>query len=129
MRHSSLLRRKLQVTQVGSLDRYARQLLTLVEITTLREGMWDAVSSRKHTLDKVFPFGSGSDQVMLNGTVALELKNGASAEIEWAGKMELEKGTDGKYRLKFYQVYLVSLTSFLEEKMLIFIGYRCCSGL
>ncbi|CAF3622049.1 hypothetical protein SNK05_010453 [Fusarium graminearum] len=76
------------------------------EITTLREGMWDAVSSRKHTLDKVFSFGSGSDKVMLNGTVALELKNGASAEIEWAGRMELEKANDGKYRLKFYQVYL-----------------------
>lgn len=71
--------------------------------------MWDAVSSRKHTLDKVFSFGSGSDKVMLNGTVALELKNGASAEIEWAGRMELEKANDGKYRLKFYQVYLVSL--------------------
>ncbi|KAJ4135236.1 hypothetical protein NW768_004857 [Fusarium equiseti] len=75
------------------------------EITTLREGMWDAVSARKHTLDKVFTFGN-ADEVMLNGTVALELKNGGKAEIEWAGRMELEKGSDGKYRLKFYQVYL-----------------------
>ncbi|RGP80777.1 fungal specific transcription factor [Fusarium longipes] len=75
------------------------------EITTLREGMWDAVSSRKHTLDKVYSFGSGTNQVMLNGTVALELKNGGSAEIEWAGRMELE-ANDGKHRLKFYQVYL-----------------------
>lgn len=67
--------------------------------------MWDAVSARKHTLDKVFTFGN-ADEVMLNGTVALELKNGSKAEIEWAGRMELEKGGDGKYRLKFYQVYL-----------------------
>ncbi|KAL4728767.1 hypothetical protein ACLX1H_003166 [Fusarium chlamydosporum] len=81
------------------------KILTAIEITTLREGMWDAVSSRKHTLDKVFPFGS-SDKLMLNGIVALELKNGGRAEIEWAGRMELEKGNDGKYRLKFYQVYL-----------------------
>jgi hypothetical protein len=71
--------------------------------------MWDAVASRKHTLQKVYPFGSGSDEVMLYGSVALELKNGGSADIEWAGRAELEKSADGKYRLKFYQVYLVSL--------------------
>lgn len=71
--------------------------------------MWDAVASRKHTLQKVYPFGSGSDEIMLHGSVALELKNGGSADIEWAGRAELEKSADGKYRLKFYQVYLVSL--------------------
>jgi hypothetical protein len=71
--------------------------------------MWDAVASRKHTLQKVYPFGSGSDEVMLYGSVALELKNGGSADIEWAGRAELDKSADGKYRLKFYQVYLVSL--------------------
>lgn len=71
--------------------------------------MWEAVASRKHTLQKVYPFGSGSDEVMLYGSVALELKNGGSADIEWAGRAELEKSADGKYRLKFYQVYLVSL--------------------
>ncbi|KAH7262809.1 hypothetical protein BKA59DRAFT_540344 [Fusarium tricinctum] len=76
------------------------------EITTLRQGMWDAVASRKHTLQKVYPFGSGSDEVMLYGSVALELKNGGSADIEWAGRAELDKSADGKYRLKFYQVYL-----------------------
>lgn len=71
--------------------------------------MWDAVASRKHTLQKVYPFGSDSDEIMLHGSVALELKNGGSADIEWAGRAELEKSADGKYRLKFYQVYLVSL--------------------
>ncbi|KAF5556085.1 fungal specific transcription factor factor [Fusarium napiforme] len=77
------------------------------EITTLRQGMWEAVASRKHTLNKVYPFGAGSDEVMLHGSVALQLKNGGSAEIEWAGRAELEKtAADGKYRLKFYQVYL-----------------------
>ncbi|KAF5575629.1 uncharacterized protein FTJAE_129 [Fusarium tjaetaba] len=70
-------------------------------------GMWEAVASRKHTLNKVYPFGAGSDEVMLHGSVALQLKNGGSAEIEWAGRAELEKtAADGKYRLKFYQVYL-----------------------
>lgn len=97
--------------------RGAFQSTDLVEITTLREGMWDAVSSRKHTLDKLFPFGS-SDQLMLNGTVALELKNGGKAEIEWAGRMELEKGNDGKHRLKFYQVYLVRIQEQTDREML-----------
>ncbi|KAF5024567.1 hypothetical protein F66182_3330 [Fusarium sp. NRRL 66182] len=77
------------------------------EITTLREGMWDAVTSRKHTLYKVFPFGPGAEEVMLYGTVALQLKNGSSAEIEWAARAELARAaSDGKFRLKFYQVYL-----------------------
>ncbi|KAF4966696.1 hypothetical protein FSARC_5640 [Fusarium sarcochroum] len=77
------------------------------EITPLREGMWDAVASREHTLHKVFPFGAGSEEVMLYGIVALQLKNGGSAEIEWAGRAELQKAaSDGKYRFKFYQVYL-----------------------
>jgi hypothetical protein len=78
--------------------------------------MWEAVASRKHTLSKVYPFGAGSDEVMLHGSVALQLKNGGSAEIEWAGRAELEKtAADGKYRLKFYQVYLVR-TSMLRTR-------------
>ncbi|KAF5675176.1 fungal specific transcription factor factor [Fusarium heterosporum] len=76
------------------------------EITTLRQSMWDAVASRKHTLHKVYPFGSGSNEVMLYGSVALQLKNGGSAEIDWAGRAELVESQDGKYRLKDYQVYL-----------------------
>ncbi|KAJ3524177.1 hypothetical protein NM208_g12154 [Fusarium decemcellulare] len=76
-------------------------------ITTMREGMWDAVASRKHQIFKVFPFGTRSDEVMLYGTVALQLKNGGSAEIDWAGRAELVKAAvDGNYRFKFYQVYL-----------------------
>jgi hypothetical protein len=91
-------------------------IIDCVEITTLRQGMWEAVASRKHTLNKVYPFGAGSDEVMLHGSVALQLKNGGSAEIEWAGRAELEKtAADGKYRLKFYQVYLVR-TSMLRTR-------------
>ena len=81
--------------------------------------MWEAVASRKHTLNKVYPFGAGSDEVMLHGSVALQLKNGGSAEIEWAGRAELEKtAADGKYRLKFYQVYLVRTLLQMRDVML-----------
>ncbi|RSL41884.1 hypothetical protein CEP53_012486 [Fusarium sp. AF-6] len=77
------------------------------EITTLRQGMWEAVASRKHQLFQIFPFGKGSDELMLYGTVALQLKNGGSAEIDWAARAELVRSApDGKYRFKYYQVYL-----------------------
>lgn len=71
--------------------------------------MWEAVASRKHQLFQIFPFGKGSDEVMLYGTVALQLKNGGSAEIDWAARAQLTKSAvSGKYRFKYYQVYLVS---------------------
>ncbi|WAO92398.1 Hypothetical protein NCS54_00990500 [Fusarium falciforme] len=77
------------------------------EITTLRQGMWEAVASRKHQLFQIFPFGKGSDEVMLYGTVALQLKNGGSAEIDWAARAELVRSAaGGNYRFKYYQVYL-----------------------
>lgn len=82
----------------------------ILEITLLRHGMWTAVSQRKHTINKVFPFGSDSLEVMLYGDVEYELKAGGRATVEWGGRAELEKSADdGKYRMKFYQVYLVSL--------------------
>ncbi|KAM5341239.1 hypothetical protein ACJ41O_015348 [Fusarium nematophilum] len=76
------------------------------EIRPMREGMWDSVVSRKHQIFKVFPFGKGSNEVMLYGTVALQLKNGNAASIEWAARAEFAKSTSGEYKFQFYQVYL-----------------------
>ncbi|KAI1845949.1 hypothetical protein JX265_011155 [Neoarthrinium moseri] len=77
------------------------------EITDLRLGMWTAVSQRKHTVEKVFPFGNNSHEVMLYGTVEYELKAGGKANVEWGGRAELVKSNeDGKFRMQFYQVYL-----------------------
>lgn len=71
--------------------------------------MWETVASRKHQVSKVYPFGNGAEEVMLQGQVALGLKNGGSVNVDWAGRTELEKcSSDGKYRMKFYQIYLVS---------------------
>jgi len=42
------------------------------------------VASRLHTPIKVFPFGSGSNEVMLYGTVALTLKDGRKADVRFA---------------------------------------------
>lgn len=72
--------------------------------------MWAAVAARKHSIPKIFPFGSNTNEFMLYGNVALSLKNGAESELEWAGRAQLVKSeADGKWRMKFYQIYLVSL--------------------
>jgi hypothetical protein len=74
--------------------------------------MWTAVSQRKHTIRKVFPFGADGREVMLYGDVEYELRSGDKATVEWAGRAELEKSAhNGKYRMRFYQVYLVSWPS------------------
>lgn len=69
--------------------------------------MWSAVASRKHTVHKVFPFSNESNEFMLYGSVALGLRNGAHADVDWAARADIVKSADGKWRMKFYQVYLV----------------------
>ena len=82
----------------------------------MREAMWAKVASRKHTIYKVFPFGSASEEVMLYGTVALSFKDGTAGDVDWAARAELTKATpDGKYRMKFYQVYLVRVPGALHS--------------
>ena len=43
--------------------------------------MWAAVASRQHTINKIFPFGSGSNEAMLYGTVAYTLKDESKAIV------------------------------------------------
>lgn len=87
--------------------------------------MWTAVESRKHTVPKVFPFGGNANEFMLYGTVDLGLKNGGSASLEWAGRAKVTKSsTDGMWRMKYYQVYLVSWPlSPLSLKLTTYQGY------
>lgn len=71
--------------------------------------MWAKVASRRHTVNKVYPFGPGAEELMLYGSVAFTFKAGGGAEVDWAGRAVLHKSEDGRYRLKYYQVYLVSM--------------------
>jgi len=69
-------------------------MLTLnLEILQIRKGMWTAVASRLHSPLKVFPFGSGSNEVMLYGTVTYTLKDGRKAGVS-AEKFEYVGGGD-----------------------------------
>lgn len=76
-----------------------------------RIGMWSAVASRKHTIQKVFPFSIVANEFMLYGSVALGLRNGAEVDVDWAARADIVKSPDGKWRMKFYQVYLVRSNS------------------
>jgi hypothetical protein len=43
--------------------------------------MWEKVAARLHKPLKIFPFGSGSEELMLHGTVDYELKDGKKAKV------------------------------------------------
>ncbi|EXJ77333.1 hypothetical protein A1O3_09559 [Capronia epimyces CBS 606.96] len=75
-------------------------------ILAARKALWSGpVQTRHHKLDKIFPFGQGSREVMLYGTVDYGLKNGKAVSIDWAGKAVLVD-VDGELKMAFYQVYL-----------------------
>ncbi|KIW67880.1 hypothetical protein PV04_07095 [Phialophora macrospora] len=80
-------------------------------ILELRKGLWTGpVLRRKHTLDKIFPFGSaGADarEVMVYGSVEYGLKNGKELTVQWAARA-LFSEYEGDLRFKLYQVYLDS---------------------
>ncbi|ESZ96919.1 hypothetical protein SBOR_2713 [Sclerotinia borealis F-4128] len=79
----------------------------LSEILAFRKAMWEKVAGRLHTVQKIFPFGKDSKEVMLFGKVAYVLKDGKKADVEWAGRAELVQ-EGGKWKLAFYQVFMVS---------------------
>lgn len=81
----------------------------IIEILALRTSMWEKVASRSHRPIKIFPFGSNSDEVMLYGTVKYGLKAGGESGLDWAARAHLVKDGEGKVRMDYYQVYLVSI--------------------
>lgn len=73
----------------------------------MRHGMWEKVAKRSHKPSMIYPFGEGSQDVMLHGTVDYELKDGKRAEgIEWAARAKFGD-ENGVLKMTFYQVYLV----------------------
>lgn len=80
----------------------------MIEILTLRHNLWTHVASRKHSPTKVF-FG-GPRELMLYGTARFVLRADADkqeVEVPWAGRVVFGEGEELKMR--FYQVYLVSI--------------------
>lgn len=84
------------------------------DIFTMRKGMWDVVTSRKHTIYKVFPYGENATEAMLYGKVQYGFKDGRETSVEWAARAEVVQD-EGKWKFKFYQVYLVSFPAHLDN--------------
>ncbi|KAH0843350.1 hypothetical protein AYO21_09962 [Fonsecaea monophora] len=77
------------------------------QVLELRKGLWTGpVVTRKHKLEKIFPFGEGSLECMLYGTVDYGLRNGKQLTIEWSARAVLAEHDGKDLRFKLYQVYL-----------------------
>ncbi|OKL60472.1 hypothetical protein UA08_04211 [Talaromyces atroroseus] len=77
------------------------------EILSLRKSLWTSISSRKHTVSKIF-FGAEND-AMLYGRVAYVMKGeaGMEVEIDWAARAEFViDSSSSSPKMRFYQVYL-----------------------
>jgi hypothetical protein len=70
--------------------------LMIQEILAIRKSLWVAVASRLHTVRKVFPFGSESDEVMIYGSVAYTLKDGRKADVGFSAALFRGEKVEGK---------------------------------
>lgn len=82
-------------------------------IQKFRETGWEKVATRKHTVLGTFTNPERpEEEVMLYGTVDYGFKDGTKKEgVEWAGRMELAKDSEGVLKLRYYEVYIVSYHS------------------
>lgn len=117
------------LTRDGTLMMGIKEATGYDKILELRKGLWSGpIKTRKHHVKKIFPFdGEGAEgkaEVMLYGFVEYGLKNGKEIEVNWSARaVMVEEGQELK--MKFYQVYLVSLLG-PKEGM---VGSDCCEGL
>ena len=72
----------------------------------MRHGMWEKVAKRSHKPQQLYSFGTGSDDIMLFGTVDYVLKDGKGTTVEWAARAHFSKA-EGELKMDYYQVYLV----------------------
>lgn len=87
-------------------------------IAQSREHAWDAVESRRHTIERVF--GStgadiGSQEIMLIGSLDTKFKNGQSLVVPFTAHAEVVGAASEAPRIKMMRVYAVSLCTFLRE--------------
>ncbi|CAN8097243.1 unnamed protein product [Discula destructiva] len=83
------------------------------DILKVREGMWEKVQAREHTVFQVFPATfekteAGSVELMLYGHVVYKLKGADSFEppVDWAGYARLVRAEDGAWKFAYYRVYI-----------------------
>lgn len=83
------------------------------DILKVREGMWEKVEARKHTVFKVFPGSFGEKrpdevELMLYGNVVYRLKGSQSNEgaVDWAGFAKLVRTQEKGWKFAYYRVYI-----------------------
>jgi hypothetical protein len=76
------------------------------EIQQFREGAWDTITRRKHTLIKAYVSDSDPHDVMVLGTVMFGHKNGNSITQEYLGNFLLSPTENGPL-IRHYQAWLV----------------------
>lgn len=62
---------------------------------------------------------------MLHGVVTLTFKNDTEAVVDWSARAEIARDADGTHKLKFYQVYLVSLPCSVDNLVRTSPNRRC----
>ncbi|ROV89526.1 hypothetical protein VSDG_08554 [Cytospora chrysosperma] len=82
----------------------------LLDILKIREGMWEKVEARKHTVYKAFPVSFSEKEheaeVMMYGDVVYKLKGSDDEEkVDWAGYAKLVR-TGKEWKFAYYRVYL-----------------------
>ena len=102
-------------TPDASLTMASRSVTGRQDIITFRQGMWATVTSRKHTIYKIIPFGENSYEVAIFGKVDYTLTNGKDIESPWAANAELVK-SEGDLKMQRYQVYLVRTSTGCEAE-------------
>ncbi|KAH8894524.1 hypothetical protein GQ53DRAFT_744692 [Thozetella sp. PMI_491] len=56
---------------------------------------WSNIESREHIVYRVFPFGDGTDEVMLHGCTKQNLKDGNKRVFTWAARLRFVKTDTG----------------------------------
>jgi len=74
-------------------DTWYKGLFKMLDILEFRKGMWAAVAGRLHTAVRIYPFGSGSSEVMLYGTVEYTFKDGKKVTVSMFIVIQLQKLT------------------------------------
>jgi hypothetical protein len=85
----------------------------IVEISKCRDHAWDTVTSRKHTLSKVFAGNEDSEELAVFGTVQMTVAKGESLDSEFVAHVKLGSSTSpsaAQPRISSMEVYAVSST-------------------
>jgi hypothetical protein len=73
----------------------------------MRQLHWEGNTPRRHIVDRVFSRDGSGREMMMYGTVTMQLRK-EDVVLDWAGHMTLEE-VEGSLRVKEYQVYAVGI--------------------